>query len=175
MTMMLERPPTAKHLAVLRLIYETARDRGYQPSYREIDAELDLGGTNGVTLVLKALARKGYVRLPGKCSRAVVIVRRPDHRDFAGFDDGPARARPDGGPCPETFRYIYEYTRDHGYQPSVREVAGWFGLTASAAWKRLVQLGREGWLKMSTTEKRRLGFILRPDRIPFTGFVDKEP
>jgi repressor LexA len=86
------RPLTEKQAAVFRFIYETARDRGYQPSFREIGERFGIGGTNGVMCHVTALARKGWIspRPAGHGSgpsRAIVFLRRPTGEPFCGFSD----------------------------------------------------------------------------------------
>jgi repressor LexA len=81
----LDTPLTAKQAAILRFIYESARDTGFQPDIGEICARFGIAGTNGVVCHLKALAKKGYVELVYARARSIRILRRPDGRPFRGF------------------------------------------------------------------------------------------
>lgn len=77
---------TDRQLEVFRLIYETARDRGYQPSIRDMMETFGFS-PNGVMCHIKAMRRKGYLapRNGDPVCRAYVILRRPDGSPFTGF------------------------------------------------------------------------------------------
>lgn len=82
-------PLTDRQMAVFRFIYEHARDKGYQPSFRQIAAEFGFASySNSMTCHLVALAKKGFVTgdLHGK-SRSIKFLRRPDGKPFTGFAD----------------------------------------------------------------------------------------
>lgn len=82
---------TQRQLEIFRLIYESARDRGYQPTVREIGKAFGIRSPNGIHCHTKALVRLGYLRrLNGSgthANRAWVILRRPDGSPFTGFED----------------------------------------------------------------------------------------
>lgn len=80
-------PPTAKQAAILKYIYETARDRGYQPSFREVVKVFGFSGTHAVTCHLKRLERRGWIRLGACRSRRVEFLRTPSGALFTGFAD----------------------------------------------------------------------------------------
>lgn len=74
----------------------------------------------------------------------------------------------------EVFRYLYEFTRDHGYQPSSRELCVTFQFRPRAVTGHLYLMARKGWLAMSEGQSRAVRFLRRPDGSPFTGFADKD-
>lgn len=80
---------TQRQAEIFRLIYETARDCGYQPTVREIGERFGIRSPNGVVCHTDVLVRRGYLaRLNGSgthANRAWVILRRPDGSRFEGF------------------------------------------------------------------------------------------
>jgi repressor LexA len=67
-------PATERQKAVYDWIVAYRNSMGYIPSYREIANRFGFRSTNAVTTNLRALERKGYLRLvPGKC-RAIVLL-----------------------------------------------------------------------------------------------------
>lgn len=71
---MSRQPLTSRQEACLRYIAAYIVDNGYPPTYREIAAEMGIASTNGVNDHLKALVKKGYVKLGDGRSRAIQIV-----------------------------------------------------------------------------------------------------
>ena len=58
---------TARQSEVLAAIRAFTKEHNYSPTFRELANVLGIESTNGVTVHLKALERKGYVtREPGK-------------------------------------------------------------------------------------------------------------
>jgi SOS-response transcriptional repressor LexA len=80
---------TARQAAVYRFIYETARDKGCQPSLPEIRAKFGITTDGGARVHLLALGKKGYIRMREGGFRSVVFVLRPDGTPFTGFADKP--------------------------------------------------------------------------------------
>jgi DNA-binding CsgD family transcriptional regulator len=79
-------PLTDRQAEVYRWIYEQTRDRGIQPTYREIGIRFGIRSPNGVWCHLHPIALKGYVDfLPGR--HGFLFLRRPDGRPFLGFRD----------------------------------------------------------------------------------------
>jgi repressor LexA len=78
---------TPHQYAAFRLIYESARDKGYQPSIRELMRRLNINSPNGITGHLCALRRKGWLRGGKARSRAIRLLRRLDDSPFEGFAD----------------------------------------------------------------------------------------
>lgn len=75
----------------------------------------------------------------------------------------------------EFFSYIYEFTREHGFQPSMRDVCGHFDLeTERSVSSFLFYLGLKGYVEVRPREKRAIRFLKRPDGTPFRGFADLE-
>ncbi len=75
-------PPGAKPLTRRqREVYEFVRAeidrRGVAPSIREIAEDLGVSSTNAAAGHLKALQRKGRIKLLEKTSRGIVLTRRP--------------------------------------------------------------------------------------------------
>lgn len=80
---------TQRQLEIFRLIYETARDKGYQPTVREMMGHCGFLSPQAIGNHVDALVRIGYLaRLNGSgthANRAWVILRRPDGSRFDGF------------------------------------------------------------------------------------------
>jgi hypothetical protein len=77
---------TGRQAEVYRYLYETARDTGLQPTYREIGARFAIRSPNGVKHILYAIALKGYMTIrPGR--HGFSFLRRPDGSPFLGFRD----------------------------------------------------------------------------------------
>ena len=76
----------------------------------------------------------------------------------------------------EVFRYLYEFTRTHGYQPSSQELCGHFGFTSKvSACHHIGLIAAKGWIQKATGVPRAIRFLCRPDGSPFTGFADLSP
>lgn len=179
MSTILDRPPTAKQMAVLRFIYETARDRGYQPSYREIAKHLGASSPNAVAALAKPLVRREWLAFGESRSRSFVILRRPDGAPFRGFSDRkPTGIYPDVAGLTDRqmtiFRFLYKGARDRGIQPSWREIGRRFDMTPSGCLCHLHAIVAKGWANGSESKNRRVEFLLCPSGSPFTGFADKE-
>lgn len=71
-------PLTVRQQAVLAVIEDTIRRRGYPPSMREIGDAVGLSSTSSVAHQMDALKRRGYIRTGGRGkSRAIEVVPRP--------------------------------------------------------------------------------------------------
>ena len=55
-------------------IHDFWEDKGYAPSYREIQAELGLKSVSGVARLIKALVERGYVRVVPNTKRSVEAI-----------------------------------------------------------------------------------------------------
>ncbi len=74
------RPLTDRQHDLLRFIENHLKERGYQPSIREMADHMGIRSTNGVNDHLKALERKGYIkRHMDSKSRAITLVERPEN------------------------------------------------------------------------------------------------
>lgn len=93
---------TDRQLEIFTLIYESARDKGFQPTIREMMPVFGIASENGIHCHLKALAKRGYLRLERE-ARALRILRRPDGSRFEGFQDKPTE------PKVEAFQFESEY------------------------------------------------------------------
>lgn len=72
------------------------------------------------------------------------------------------------------FEYLYEFARDNGYQPSVREIAEHFGMDSQMGpFAHFRALTRKGWIVAAGGNSRSIRFLRRPDGTPFDGFADK--
>jgi repressor LexA len=71
-------PLTARQSEVLELIRRHVREHGYQPSLREMAKELGMASPTGALSHLKALERKGFVRLVPSASRSVELIGETD-------------------------------------------------------------------------------------------------
>ena len=84
-----------------------------------------------------------------------------------------SEARPLTARQAEVFRYLYEFTRDHGYQPSCRELCRVFtAVSPNSANCYFAALAKKGWLARGQTQSRAVRFLRRPDGSLFTGFAD---
>ena len=84
-----------------------------------------------------------------------------------------SEARPLTARQAEVFRYLYEFTRDHGYQPSFRELCLEFHYASPNVVACFFNImARKGWLVRGQTQSRAVRFLRRPDGLPFTGFAD---
>ena len=66
---------TDRQEEVLRYLVEFTLDNHYQPSVREMGAELGINSTNGVKDHLRGLERKGWIKMTNK-ARAIIIFER---------------------------------------------------------------------------------------------------
>lgn len=66
---------TEKQKQVLKFIYENIKSTNLPPTIREIAHHFEFSSTGTVRDYLKALARKGYIKLSAKKSRAIELVR----------------------------------------------------------------------------------------------------
>ncbi len=73
------------------------------------------------------------------------------------------------------FRFIYGMARDHGYQPSVREIGDNFGIASpNGVRSHMLLLAKKGWLGAQDPPQSRSLILLRnPDGSLFQGFVQK--
>lgn len=83
---------TERQHSMFRLLYETVRDKGYQPSMRELMEVFNIKSPNGIAVQFKAMEKKGYLTRPHKKWAKLVILRRPDGSPFTGFQDKPVEA-----------------------------------------------------------------------------------
>ncbi|MFQ6092241.1 MAG: transcriptional repressor LexA [bacterium] len=72
----MKRPLTERQKAALDYVARSIRERGYQPTMREIGDHFGIRSTHGVHRHLTALEQKGYLRREGGRSKA---VRLTDH------------------------------------------------------------------------------------------------
>jgi SOS-response transcriptional repressor LexA len=81
------RPLTARQRDILEFIYQCVRERGYQPTMREVAARFGMRtlGSTGPMSAYEALARKGYVARPMKGWAGVRLLRLTDGSPFRGF------------------------------------------------------------------------------------------
>jgi SOS-response transcriptional repressor LexA len=76
---------TRQQELVFRWIFESTMRNGYQPSMRELQLHFDLSSPNGTMCHMRALQKKGYIRLGKGQSRANRFLRCPDGSKFCGF------------------------------------------------------------------------------------------
>ena len=77
---------TSRQREVFLLIYASARDRGFQPSTRDLCDALSVT-INAVSGFLQGLQNKGWIERGDGHSRAVKLLKRPDGTAFDGFLD----------------------------------------------------------------------------------------
>jgi len=68
-------PLTDKQKQVLKFIYQSIRSSNLPPTIREIAAHFGFSSTGTVRDYLKALAKKGYIKLSANKSRAIELIR----------------------------------------------------------------------------------------------------
>jgi len=70
---------TERQRLVLNLIVRHIRERGYPPTLRELQDDLDISTPRGVLAHIKALERKGYVRRDST-PRGIQVLREADEK-----------------------------------------------------------------------------------------------
>jgi SOS-response transcriptional repressor LexA len=78
----------------------------------------------------------------------------------------------------EIYRWFFDGTMSHGYQPSIREACDRFGISINAICNHLDALAKKGYILRTNTHEgnmpvhsRAIRFLLTPDGRPFAGFV----
>lgn len=75
----------------------------------------------------------------------------------------------------EIMTFIYEFTREYGYQPGFRGMMDHFGFRSpNAIMVHVKGLALRGWVRRADGNSRSLVMLRRPDGYPFRGFADKE-
>lgn len=72
------------------------------------------------------------------------------------------------------YEYLYNHTREHGYQPGIPEIAnrmGWRGF--SVAQRTLRRIETKGWIELVAYTNRAARFLYTPAGEPFRGFRDQ--
>jgi len=72
---MLTKELTSKQKKVLKFIYESIRFNQLPPTIREIAERFDFSSTGTVRDYLRALTKKGYIRISSSKSRAIELIR----------------------------------------------------------------------------------------------------
>jgi len=75
---------TPRQREVLNFIVSYTNDRGYPPSLREIGRKMGIASTNGVTDHLRALQRKGWLKVAQYRSRAIALTDTAKREYTAG-------------------------------------------------------------------------------------------
>ena len=70
-----QRPLTEKQKEILKFIYEKVRSSNLPPTLREIGTQFGFSSTGTVRDHLKALVKKGYLRIAANKSRAIELIR----------------------------------------------------------------------------------------------------
>lgn len=83
--MPLESELTDRQREIFVAIYESARDKGFQPSIRELCDLTGIRSTNGIVGHLNGLERKGWIDNGGMGSRCIRMMRNLDGTPFDGF------------------------------------------------------------------------------------------
>jgi SOS-response transcriptional repressor LexA len=72
------------------------------------------------------------------------------------------------------FIYLFEFTRIHGWQPSIRDMGEEFSITSpNGIGVHLKALARKGWIEQHG-QQRGLRFLRTPTGGRFCGFVCRE-
>lgn len=73
------------------------------------------------------------------------------------------------------FLYLFQFTLQNGYQPSIRELCDEFTIAfPNGVMVHLKALARKGWISLSGGESRAVRFLRTPDGGKFVGFVWRE-
>src|SRR5215213_3478956 len=94
------RPLTPRQHKFYTWVFRFTCQRGYQPSYAQIMARFGFKTASAVGLLLRRIARGGWVAVRSKDARALRFRVCPDGRPFAGFAAIPKPAP--WGPLPLT-------------------------------------------------------------------------
>ena len=70
-----KQPLTDKQRGVLKFIFQHVREKNNAPTIREIAAEFGFSSTGTVRDYLRALVKKGYIRVSEGKSRAIELIR----------------------------------------------------------------------------------------------------
>lgn len=84
---------TEKQADVYLFIYGTTRDKGYQPTYREMMAEFGWSALNSVHGNIASLEKKGFLLGSGDHKRRIRFLRNPDGSKFVGFTQRTRKAK----------------------------------------------------------------------------------
>lgn len=69
---------TSRQSDILEYIYDYARECGYPPTIRQIGDQFGIKSPNGVADHLKALERKGEIRLHANTARGIELLNPPE-------------------------------------------------------------------------------------------------
>lgn len=86
-----ERRLTARQANVLEFIKDSLVGNGYPPTVREIGLHFGISSPNGVACHLKALERKGMIRVAKNISRGIVVVAHRNLCPVCGHKIGGGR------------------------------------------------------------------------------------
>jgi SOS-response transcriptional repressor LexA len=71
------------------------------------------------------------------------------------------------------YEAFYEFARNHGFQPSIRELADMCGYdSANAVHGHMQRIARRGYVRF-TGLNRAVVLLKKPDGSPFRGFAEK--
>jgi hypothetical protein len=70
------------------------------------------------------------------------------------------------------FVYLFEHTRQYGFQPSIRELGDKFAISSlNGVMTHLRSLAHKGWIEQSHSQSRAVRFLRTPTGDRFCGFV----
>lgn len=177
------KPLTPRQHQIYTWIFEFTKEYGYQPSYRDAAGKFGFKCQSvGLRATIIALARKGFVDHEFNVnarSRAISFRLTPRGRVFRGFVEKDGDGLIDVSPLTdrqwEVYEWIFSFTKDHGYQPSICEAVNHFGFTSpNGTACLLTSLCRKGWIfPTSAPKSRAIPFRVTPDGKPFCGFVER--
>jgi hypothetical protein len=73
------------------------------------------------------------------------------------------------------FLYLFQFTLQHGYQPSIRELCDEFAIASpNGVMVHLKALAHKGWISLSGGESRAVRFLRTPGGGRFVGLVERE-
>ncbi len=86
------------------------------------------------------------------------LTRRPR----SPWQRGRKAVRPDEGPCLAVWVAVHSYLLEHGYAPTIREIALRSGTTKSQAWLYLRRLQSHGILRVTPSISRGIVLLAQP-------------
>jgi SOS-response transcriptional repressor LexA len=75
----------------------------------------------------------------------------------------------------DVYRYIFNFTCQNGWQPTLRETADHFGLSHSTVNWFVLALEELGWVGCRESSARAIRFLKTPDGEAFVGFQSIKP
>lgn len=153
---------------------------GRAPSIRELGAAVGLTSSASVHRNLAELQRKGYIHREHSGSRKITVLKAPDVAKASGPPTPRSATRGLTKRQQQVLEWIGQFQSDHGYPPSVREIAEALTISTSRAHGLLKALEQKEYIRRNSTKPRalelnlqRLGTPTRPlpTYVPLVGQI----